>query len=87
MLNAELVPSTRSLANRVLLSILLSLPSMAPSSLSSDPSFYRRVIRKVRDMCIESVRGTSYVMSKGTGLVLRSFSSEVCESIPEAKFF
>lgn len=81
MLNADLAPSTYSLANRVLLSILLSLPSIPPSTLSSDLSFHGNVIKKVRDMCVEGVQGTSHAMSKGTGLVLRSFSSEVCELI------
>ncbi|KAH0839963.1 rRNA processing/ribosome biogenesis-domain-containing protein [Lanmaoa asiatica] len=76
MLNAELVPSTRSLADRVLLSILLSLPSIPPSSLSFDPSFHGRVISKVRDMCVESAQGISNAMSRGTGLVLHSLSSE-----------
>lgn len=84
MLHAELVPSTRSLANRVLLSILLSLPSIPPSSLSSDPSFHGKVIKKVRDMCVESVQGTSHAMSKGTDLVLHSFSFEVRELISTA---
>ncbi|KAG9317497.1 rRNA processing/ribosome biogenesis-domain-containing protein [Chiua virens] len=76
MLSTELVPSTRSLANRVLLSILLSLPSILPSSLSSDVSFHGRVIKRVRDICIETVQGSSHAMSKGSGLVLRSFLSE-----------
>ncbi|KAF8138503.1 rRNA processing/ribosome biogenesis-domain-containing protein [Boletus edulis] len=74
--NAELVPSTRSLANRVLLSILLSLSSIPPSSLSSDPNFHGRVLEKVRDMCVDNVQGTSYAMSKSTSLVLRTFSSK-----------
>ena len=81
MLNPELVPSTRSLGNRVLLSILLSLPSMPPSSLSFDPSFHGKVISKVRGMCIESAQGISHAMGKGTSLSLRSFPSEVREPI------
>jgi hypothetical protein len=76
MLNVELAASTRSLATRVLLSILLSLPSIPPSRLSSDPSFHGRVIKRVRDMCVENVQGTSHAMNRGTGLVLRSFFSE-----------
>ncbi|KAF8557047.1 hypothetical protein OG21DRAFT_1505880 [Imleria badia] len=76
MLNAELAPSTRSFVSRVLLSILLSLPSIPPSSLSSDPSFHGRVIKKVRDICVKSAQGTSHAMSRGTSLVLRSFFSE-----------
>ncbi|KAG8218676.1 hypothetical protein J3R82DRAFT_4343 [Butyriboletus roseoflavus] len=76
VLNVELAPSTRSLANRVLLSILLSLPSIPPSCLSPDPSFHGKVIRKVRDICVESAQGISHAMSRGTALVLRSFTSE-----------
>ncbi|KIK92288.1 hypothetical protein PAXRUDRAFT_830084 [Paxillus rubicundulus Ve08.2h10] len=76
MQNTELTPSTRSLASRVLLSILLSLPSIPPSSLSPDPSFHGRVMVRVRDICLESAQGTSYAMSKSTGLVLRSCTSE-----------
>ncbi|KAF9226650.1 hypothetical protein BS17DRAFT_775931 [Gyrodon lividus] len=76
MQNIELTPSTRSLASRVLLSILLSLPSIPPSSLSPDPSFHGRVIGRVREICLESAQGTSYAMSKSTGLVLRSCTSE-----------
>ncbi|KAF8842739.1 hypothetical protein BDN67DRAFT_965401 [Paxillus ammoniavirescens] len=77
MQNTELTPSTRSLASRVLLSILLSLPSIPPSSLSPDPSFHGRVMVRVRDVCLESAQGTSYAMSKSTGLVLRPLPQDL----------
>ncbi|KAF9247388.1 rRNA processing/ribosome biogenesis-domain-containing protein [Melanogaster broomeanus] len=77
MQNVELTPSTRSLASRVLLSILLTLPSIPSSSLSPDPSFHASVVGRVRDICLESAQGAQYAMSKSTGLVLRSYASEV----------
>ncbi|KAH7887577.1 rRNA processing/ribosome biogenesis-domain-containing protein, partial [Phlebopus sp. FC_14] len=74
--NVELLPSVQSLSNRVLLSVLLSLPSIPPTSFSCDSSFHGRVTMRVLEICSKTVQGAPHAMSKITGLVLRSFPSE-----------
>ncbi|KIJ70145.1 hypothetical protein HYDPIDRAFT_121614 [Hydnomerulius pinastri MD-312] len=74
--SVELSSATRSLANRVLLSVLLSLPSTPASSLSSDRTFHGKVLARVREICCESAQGPSNAMSKSTGLVFWACTSE-----------
>ncbi|KAL4076160.1 rRNA processing/ribosome biogenesis-domain-containing protein [Scleroderma citrinum] len=69
--NVELPPSVCPPASRVLMTLLLSLPSTPPQSLSYDTRFFSQLVGKVRGICLENVSGT-YVMDKSVGLVLRS---------------
>lgn len=65
-------PTTHSIASRVLLSINLSLPLVAPSHLSPDLTLYTRVREKVQKLCLELGTGTSSAMSKSLNLLLNS---------------
>lgn len=65
-------PTTHSIASRVLLSINLSLPLVAPSHLSSNLTLYIRVREKIQKLCLELGIGTSSAMSKSLNLVLNS---------------
>ncbi|KAI6105876.1 rRNA processing/ribosome biogenesis-domain-containing protein [Pisolithus sp. B1] len=73
--NAELPLPVRSLSTRVLLSLLLSLPSTPPQSLSHDLNVYNRLVERVREICLDSALGTSE-MSRFVGLVLRCCAAE-----------
>ncbi|THH14397.1 hypothetical protein EW146_g5930 [Bondarzewia mesenterica] len=69
--NPYLAPATHSIVSRVLLSIHLSLPLLAPSQVSQDLTLHPRIVGKIRAMCLEIGAGTSSVMSKSLGLILK----------------
>ncbi|KAI6003681.1 rRNA processing/ribosome biogenesis-domain-containing protein [Pisolithus albus] len=73
--NVELPQPVRSLSTRVLLSLLLSLPSTPPQSLSHDLNVYNRIVKRVREICLDNVLGTSE-MSRFVELVLRCCTPE-----------
>lgn len=73
--NAELPLPVRSLSTRVLLSLLLSLPSTPPQSLSHDLNVYSRLVKRVREICLDNALGTSE-MSRFVELVLRCCAPE-----------
>ncbi|KAH7930701.1 hypothetical protein BV22DRAFT_1000146 [Leucogyrophana mollusca] len=68
--NSQLTPAIHSLASRVLLSISLTLPIVAPSSISPHPTLHGQLLGKVAEMCVELGRGTTSAMSKSLGLAL-----------------
>lgn len=73
--NMELPLQVRSLSTRVLLSLLLSLPSTPPQSLSYDLNVYNQLVKRVREICLDNAVGTSE-MSRFVGLVLRCCAVE-----------
>lgn len=73
--NVELPQPVRSLSTRVLLSLLLSLPSTPPQSLSHDLNVYNRIVKRVREICLDNALGTSE-MSRFVELVLRCCTPE-----------
>jgi len=69
MLNPNLSPSVFSIASRVLLSMLLALPQMSPTSVSSDRSLHDHVMRQVQAVCTSLSSGRNS-MSKSLNLVI-----------------
>ncbi|RDB22742.1 Pre-rRNA-processing protein rix1 [Hypsizygus marmoreus] len=70
--NPNLSPAMQSISARVLLSVLLALPQMTPASLSRDPGLHRELHQLVQTVNTELGSGTTSVMSKSLGLVIRS---------------
>ncbi|KAL1739283.1 hypothetical protein HDZ31DRAFT_49632, partial [Schizophyllum fasciatum] len=68
---AELAPTLRSIASRVLLSIHLALPQMSASALSSDLTLHGKVLRVVQAAVVEVGAGSSSTMGKGLPLAMR----------------
>jgi len=67
----HLAPALHSITSRVLLSMLLVLPQMLPASLSPDSTLHGRVLAKVHELCTELGTGTTNIMSKSLGFVIR----------------
>ncbi|KAG6821542.1 hypothetical protein H0H93_000051 [Arthromyces matolae] len=70
--NPNLSPAMQSISARVLLSILLALPELSPASLSTEPKLHTDLLQLVKTINTELGSGTSSVMSKSLGLVLRT---------------
>lgn len=70
--NPNLSPALQSISSRVLLSILLALPQMSPTSLSPDPSFHKELLQLVHKINTELGSGTTSVMAKSLGLIVRA---------------
>jgi hypothetical protein len=70
--NPQLSSATHSISVRILLSILLTLPQMTPSSLSPDPTLHGLLCKKIELLCIELGSGTTSTMSKSLELVMGS---------------
>ncbi|KAF8897738.1 rRNA processing/ribosome biogenesis-domain-containing protein [Infundibulicybe gibba] len=68
--NPELPPAMVSISSRVLLSILLSLPQLAPGSISRDLSLHSKLLQKVQAMVIDLGAGTRGAMSESLGLIM-----------------
>ncbi|KAG5648888.1 hypothetical protein DXG03_000237 [Asterophora parasitica] len=62
----------QSISARVLLSMLLALPQISPVSLSPDLKFHGDLLQLVQSMNTELGSGTTSVMSKSLGLVVRA---------------
>ncbi|KAF8204795.1 rRNA processing/ribosome biogenesis-domain-containing protein [Pholiota molesta] len=70
--NPNLSPSLQSIIARIVTSILISVPRMSPSSLSSDPSFIHIVNTKIQKFSVVIGSGTTSVMSKTLPFVIES---------------
>ncbi|KDQ29473.1 hypothetical protein PLEOSDRAFT_1076209 [Pleurotus ostreatus PC15] len=70
--NPELGDVMQSLSSRVLLSMLLALPQVPPSSLSPDISFHRKLYRKLEKTCADISVGTSSTMSRSVPMVAKA---------------
>ncbi|KAG6916712.1 hypothetical protein DXG01_005661 [Tephrocybe rancida] len=70
--NPNLSPAMQSISARVLLSILLALPQISPAALSSDPRLHSDLLQLVQSINTELGSGTTSVMSKSLGLVVRA---------------
>ncbi|KAJ7639023.1 rRNA processing/ribosome biogenesis-domain-containing protein [Roridomyces roridus] len=70
LLNPNLSPTMHSISCRVVLSILLALPQMAPASLSPDSKLYPLLLEQVQELNAEMGAGSTSRMSKSLGLVL-----------------
>jgi hypothetical protein len=68
--NPQLSSATHSISVRILLSILLTLPQMTPSSLSPDLTLHGLLCKKIELLCIELGSGTTSTMSKSLELVM-----------------
>ncbi|TRM68137.1 rRNA processing/ribosome biogenesis-domain-containing protein [Schizophyllum amplum] len=69
---AELAPTLRSIASRVLLSMHLALPRMSPTAISEDPSVYVKVLGAVQAVVLEIGAGSSSAMGKGLPLAMKA---------------
>lgn len=79
MRNHNLSPAIQSISSRVLISILLTLPQISPASLSGDITLHKRLLQLVHSISAELGSGTTSVMSKSLGLIIRaSIADEVC---------
>lgn len=87
MRGAELHPSVRSLACRVLLSLSLSLPAMSRSSLSQDVHLLSLVHARLSGICLELAQGTTSTMGRSLGLVLKSTVTEGNEDVSNIYHF
>lgn len=85
MRNHNLSPAIQSISSRVLISVLLALPQISPASLSEDLTLHKRLLQLVHAMSTELGSGTTSVMSKSLGLVIRATvtdeSYDVCLSM------
>ncbi|KAG6854907.1 hypothetical protein C0991_012097 [Blastosporella zonata] len=70
--NPNLSPAMQSIAARVLLSILLALPQISPASLSSEPRLHSDLMQLVQSINTELGSGTTSVMSKSLGIIVRA---------------
>ncbi|KAJ8515231.1 hypothetical protein ONZ45_g7310 [Pleurotus djamor] len=70
--NPDLGGTVHSISSRVLLSLLLKLPQVAPSVLSPDLAFHGVFYRKVEQTCTLLAVGTSSVMSRSVPMVIKS---------------
>lgn len=52
--------------------MLLVLPHISPTLLSSNAAFHIRLLGRVRELCVKLGSGTQGVMSKTLGVVLQS---------------
>ncbi|KAG6868167.1 hypothetical protein C0993_006835 [Termitomyces sp. T159_Od127] len=68
----SLSPVIHSISARVLLSMLFVLPQTSPISLSTELKFHGDLLHLVRSINVESGSGTSSVMSKSLGCVIRA---------------
>lgn len=73
--NPNLSSALQSISSRILLSILLTLPQISPASLSPYPSIYPDLLQLVHQITSELGSGTTSVMSKSLGLVVRTTTS------------
>ena len=69
--NPHLSSAIHSLSSRVLLNILLSLPLMSPASLSPDLRLHEDLYQLVLATSTEIGSGSTTVMSKSLGLIVR----------------
>lgn len=79
--NAQLSPGIHSISCRVMLSMLLALHQMSPSSLSPDPTLHGRISGKVLELCTELGVGTTSDISKSLGLVIGAATIDGSESV------
>ncbi|KDQ64330.1 hypothetical protein JAAARDRAFT_27954, partial [Jaapia argillacea MUCL 33604] len=79
--NPHLSPAIQSIVSRVVLSMLLSLPQMPAASLSTDMNLLGDLLSKVQDLAMERGIGTTSLMSKSLGLVIRGVSSSRNEQV------
>ncbi|GLB33999.1 putative rRNA processing/ribosome biogenesis [Lyophyllum shimeji] len=70
--NPNLSPAMHSIAARVLLSMQLALPHIPPASLSPDLQLHSELLKSLRSINTELGSGTTSVMSKSLGLVVRA---------------
>ncbi|KAJ7178937.1 rRNA processing/ribosome biogenesis-domain-containing protein [Mycena filopes] len=68
--NPHLAPAMHSVSCRVILSVLLALPQLSPSSLSCDPKLHPVLLERVQQLSIELGAGSTGGMSKSLGLVV-----------------
>ncbi|KAL1723421.1 rRNA processing/ribosome biogenesis-domain-containing protein [Schizophyllum commune] len=76
---AELAPMLRSIASRVLLSVHLALPGMAPGAVAKDLAVYGRVVERVQMAVVEVGAGSSSAMGKGLPLAMKGVLAGVNE--------
>ncbi|KAI5893914.1 uncharacterized protein SCHCODRAFT_02539725 [Schizophyllum commune H4-8] len=76
---AELAPMLRSIASRVLLSVHLALPGMAPGAVAGDLAVYGKVLAKVQAAVVEVGAGSSCAMGKGLPLAMKGVLAGVNE--------
>lgn len=70
LFNPNLSPAMHSISCRVILSILLTLPQMAPASLSPDLKLYPVLLERVQELSAELGAGSTSGMSKSLSLVI-----------------
>ncbi|KDR83920.1 hypothetical protein GALMADRAFT_54559 [Galerina marginata CBS 339.88] len=70
--NPNLASAAQSIIARVIIAILISLPRMAPSSLSSDPTFMQLISDKMENFSFIIGSGTTSVMSKTLPFVIEA---------------
>ncbi|KAG6833947.1 hypothetical protein H0H87_007958 [Tephrocybe sp. NHM501043] len=70
--NPNLSSAMQSISVRVLLSILLTLPQISPASLSSNLRLHSDLLQLVQSINTELGSGTTSVMSKSLGIVVRA---------------
>ncbi|KAF7301847.1 RIX1 domain-containing protein [Mycena indigotica] len=66
----SLSPALQSIACRVALSALLSLPQMTPASLSNDPQLHCVLLDMIQRICVEFAVASVEGMSKSFGLIV-----------------
>ncbi|KAG6903450.1 hypothetical protein C0995_005473 [Termitomyces sp. Mi166 len=79
--NPNLSPAMQSISARVLLSMLLALPQISPAYLSAEPKLHSDLLRLVQSINTELGSGTSSVMSKSLGLVVRATVAEEANEV------
>ncbi|KAF7985251.1 hypothetical protein HWV62_7918 [Athelia sp. TMB] len=67
----HITPAVHSITSRVLLSLLLTLPQMAPTALALDPRVHGHALAVVHTLSAELGLGTTSTMSKSLGLVIQ----------------
>ncbi|KAF8076598.1 rRNA processing/ribosome biogenesis-domain-containing protein [Lyophyllum atratum] len=70
--NPHLSHAMHSISTRVLLSMLLALPQISPASISPDLQLHNELLKLVQTINAELGSGTTSVMSKSLGLVVRA---------------
>ncbi|CAA7259613.1 unnamed protein product [Cyclocybe aegerita] len=70
--NINISSAMKSIVARVIISILISLPKMPPSSISQDPNFVQELNSKIQDFAVLIASGTTSAMSKALPFIVEA---------------
>ena len=73
----ELPEYLQSLTSRLLLSLLMVLPTMAASSVSIDLTLHGKILSRVKDLTLELCSTSGSILSKSLPVVVTSVGSNI----------